>query len=71
MAAPHIAGLAAYLLAFNKPMKPQELCTYMAAIATPGQLSNPGVNAPNLIAFNGNAAGAGSSSGRVVFPMEI
>lgn len=57
MAAPHVAGLAAYLLALNGPMKPQELCTYMAATATSGRLANPGTNTPNLIAFNGNTAG--------------
>lgn len=54
MAAPHVAGLAAYLLALNGPMKPQELCSYMAATATPGRVSKPRVNTPNLIAFNGN-----------------
>lgn len=57
MAAPHVAGLASYFLALNGPTTPQELCSYMMTTATPGHISNPGTNSPNLIAHNSNTAG--------------
>ncbi|KAK2607579.1 hypothetical protein N8I77_006242 [Diaporthe amygdali] len=55
MSAPHVAGLAACLLA-SKHLDPKTLCEYMAKTASPliTVLQN---NTVNLVAFNGNPEG--------------
>lgn len=53
MASPHVAGLAAYLIALEGERKPVALCERVRKLATPGVVSNPGLLTPNLLAFNG------------------
>ncbi|KAM3562725.1 hypothetical protein ARSEF4850_002653 [Beauveria asiatica] len=55
MAAPHIAGLAAYLSALEGG-KPSELCSRIQALASP-KLTGIPEGTTNLIAFNGNPTG--------------
>ncbi|KAL2162559.1 hypothetical protein VTH06DRAFT_7473 [Thermothelomyces fergusii] len=56
MAAPHVAGLAAYLLALLGPKTPAELCQYIQDTATKGAIANVPSNTVNAIAFNGATA---------------
>lgn len=59
MASPHVAGLAAYVLGLqDEAMNPRELCAYLKSTATRDRVLHPGVNTPNLIAFNGGAVDA-------------
>ncbi|KAK1762831.1 subtilisin-like protein [Phialemonium atrogriseum] len=53
MASPHVAGLAAYLIALEGELKPVALCEKVRKLATSGVVSNPGFLTPNLLAFNG------------------
>lgn len=55
MAAPHIAGLAACILA-SKHVDPKTLCDYMVKIASPVGIDLE-ENTVNLVAFNGNPKG--------------
>lgn len=55
MAAPHIAGLAAYFLA-SQHLDPQGLCDYMKSAASP-VIAHFKVDTVNLVAFNGNPQG--------------
>lgn len=55
MAAPHIVGLAAYLLA-SKHVEPQALCDYMVNIASP-VITHLKEKTVNFVAFNGNPEG--------------
>lgn len=55
MAAPHIAGLAACLLA-SKHIDPKDLCDYMVKIAS-SVITDVEENTVNLVAFNGNPEG--------------
>jgi len=54
MAAPHIAGLAAYLLTLNGPQTPAELCEYIRDTASPDVLTDIPSGTVNALAFNGN-----------------
>ncbi|KAF2450878.1 protease [Karstenula rhodostoma CBS 690.94] len=56
MACPHIAGLAAYLLALEGPREPTELCERIRELATKDAITNLDDGSPNLIAYNGNGA---------------
>lgn len=53
MATPHVAGLAAYLLALEGPCLPQALCERIRSLATLDVIKKPGLFSPNLLAFNG------------------
>ncbi|KKY29627.1 putative serine protease [Diaporthe ampelina] len=55
MAAPHIAGLAACLLA-SKHIDPKTLCDYMARTASP-TITDINNDTVNFVAFNGNPRG--------------
>lgn len=57
MAAPHIAGLAACILA-SEHRDPKTLCDYMVKIASP-VITDPEdeEDTVNLVAFNGNPTG--------------
>ncbi|KAL7628531.1 Cuticle-degrading protease [Parahypoxylon ruwenzoriense] len=57
MATPHIAGLAAYLLALEGQRAPQTLCSYIASTANTGILSGIPSGTANRLAFNGNPSG--------------
>lgn len=58
MACPHIAGLAAYLIALEGPRSPTDLCKRIQELATKDAITNlrAGEGSPNLIAYNGNGA---------------
>ncbi|CAP61427.1 uncharacterized protein PODANS_4_600 [Podospora anserina S mat+] len=54
MAAPHVAGLASYLLALLGPKTPAELCEYIRETSTNGTITDLPTGTFNGIAFNGN-----------------
>lgn len=54
MASPHIAGLAAYLLALRGSQSPAALCSYIASTATKGSLTSVRSGTVNLLAYNGS-----------------
>ncbi|KAI3322022.1 subtilisin-like protease [Xylariaceae sp. AK1471] len=56
MAAPHIAGLAAYLMAREDLTTPEAVWNRIKELATPDQVIDAKDGSPNLIAFNGNPA---------------
>ncbi|KAM3425013.1 hypothetical protein BST61_g6983 [Cercospora zeina] len=57
MASPHVAGLAAYLLALEGPQDPQALCSRIQELSTKNAL-NLGLQlfSGNRLAYNGNGA---------------
>jgi oryzin len=57
MASPHVAGLAAYLLARENLTSPEGVRGRITQLATPDEVVNAGDGSPNLIAFNGNPDG--------------
>jgi len=57
MASPHVAGLAAYLLARENLTSPEDVRDRITQLATPDKVVNAGEGSPNLIAFNGNPEG--------------
>lgn len=52
MAAPHVAGLGAYLLALEGPSDPIALCERIQELSTAGVVKNS-LTLNNLLAFNG------------------
>nr|POF14199.1 cuticle-degrading protease [Quercus suber] len=56
MAAPHVAGLGAYILGLEGSMTPQALCARLKDLATKNAISRPGLFSPNTLAYNGNGA---------------
>jgi hypothetical protein len=63
MAAPHVAGLAAYILGLeNRKYDPVTLCSRLVDLSTNGTITNmndaqfAGFAGPNLVAYNGNGA---------------
>lgn len=56
MACPHVAGLAAYLIALEGLSSPAAVQSRIKALGTPGKVISPGSGSPNLIAYNGNGA---------------
>ncbi|EME38356.1 subtilisin-like protein [Dothistroma septosporum NZE10] len=56
MATPHIAGLAAYLIALEGPRSPSALCSRIQALSTKNVVVSPGSGSPNCLAYNGNRA---------------
>ncbi|CRK16505.1 hypothetical protein BN1708_011794 [Verticillium longisporum] len=55
MAAPHVAGLALYLAAFENINTPAALRNRIVALGTSGRATGIRGGSPNLIAYNGNA----------------
>lgn len=53
LAAPHVAGLALYLIAAEKIKTPVELRARILALATKDKITNVPANTVNLLAFNG------------------
>jgi oryzin len=53
MATPHVAGLAAYLMAKEGIKKPAELTSRIKKLGTKDVLTDIGTGSPNLLAFNG------------------
>jgi subtilisin family serine protease len=56
MASPHVAGLAAYLIALEGLSSPSAVASRIVALSTTGRVSNPGSGSVNRIAYNGNGA---------------
>lgn len=56
MASPHVAGLAAYLLALNGRKSPTELCDYIRTTGTQGVITDLPSDTVNSLAFNGATA---------------
>jgi len=54
MASPHIAGLAAYLLALEGSKSPSALCSYIKQTANSGAISGVPSGTTSALAFNGN-----------------
>lgn len=52
MASPHIAGLAACLIAEEGEMGPAKLAARIKSLGTPGAISNPGDNTTDVLAYN-------------------
>ncbi|KAH6641905.1 peptidase S8/S53 domain-containing protein [Chaetomium tenue] len=57
MASPHIAGLAAYLLALEGSKTPAALCNYIKTTALSGAISGLPSGTTDRLAFNGNPSG--------------
>ncbi|KAM0330663.1 hypothetical protein ACHAQA_003614 [Verticillium albo-atrum] len=55
MAAPHVAGLAVYLAAFENINTPTALTARIKALGTSGRVTGIRGGSPNLVAYNGNA----------------
>jgi subtilisin family serine protease len=55
MASPHVAGLAAYLIALEG-INEDAVLPRLNTLATPGKLLNLDKSSPNLLAYNGNGA---------------
>ncbi|HZM79878.1 MAG TPA: S8 family peptidase [Candidatus Limnocylindrales bacterium] len=53
MAAPHVAGGAALILAGNPTFTPAQVATSMFTIATPNKIADPGEGTPNRLLFAG------------------
>ncbi|KAI0018218.1 proteinase T-like protein [Xylariomycetidae sp. FL0641] len=54
MASPHVAGLGAYLLAYEGTMSPAALCSRIQTLANKNALSEVPSGTKNYLAFNGN-----------------
>lgn len=55
LAAPFVAGVAAYLIAYNPELNTSLLVrNRILATARPGLIHNPGANTPNLFLYNGS-----------------
>lgn len=54
MACPHVAGLAAYLIALEGTRSPAALCQRIQGLSTRNVIANAGSGSPNLLAYNGN-----------------
>ncbi|KAI2638509.1 subtilase [Xylaria nigripes] len=56
MAAPHVTGVALYLMAFEGLTTPASITARIKALATAGEISGLRGNTANLIIYNGNGA---------------
>ncbi|KAK1757858.1 peptidase S8/S53 domain-containing protein [Echria macrotheca] len=56
MAAPHVAGLAAYFIDVYGEHTPAQMRARIEGVATTGRVRDAGVGSPDRIAFNGNRA---------------
>lgn len=57
MATPHVAGLAAYILAFEGKIAPAALASRLQALALKNKIKGTLNGTPNYLAFNGNPSG--------------
>ncbi|KAM3419909.1 hypothetical protein BST61_g3229 [Cercospora zeina] len=56
MACPHVAGLAAYLIALEGQRSPANLGSRLVSISTTGVVTSAGSGSPNRLAYNNNGA---------------
>jgi subtilisin family serine protease len=66
MASPHVAGVAALILAQNPTFTPQQVRDRMVADATPNVVTSPGTGSPNVLLFVNNG-GTTPPPGTTVF----
>ena len=57
MASPHVAGAAALYLGLHPTATPAEVTAALKSEATPGMVSDPGPDSPNLLLFTGHIGG--------------
>jgi hypothetical protein len=57
MATPHVAGLAAYILAFEGKQSPATLGARLQTLATKNAITSLPSGTKNYLAFNGNPSG--------------
>jgi hypothetical protein len=57
MAAPHVAGLGAYLLGFEGKKTPAALSTRIQTLSTKNKITGLPSGTKNYLAFNGNPSG--------------
>ncbi|RPA95409.1 alkaline proteinase [Choiromyces venosus 120613-1] len=55
-ASPHVAGVAAYLIALEGLTTPAAVRSRMVALAGTGLVTNPGTGSPNKLLYNGSGA---------------
>lgn len=56
MAAPHVAGLGAYLLALEGKKTPAALTTRIQTLANKNKITSIKTGTPNSLVYNGNGA---------------
>lgn len=56
MAAPHVAGLAAYILAFEGQKSPSALSTRIQTLSLKNKITGVPSGTNNYLAFNGNTS---------------
>lgn len=54
MASPHVAGVAAYLIALEGLTSPSAVVNRIVALSTTGVVTNPGSGSPNRLLYNGS-----------------
>jgi serine protease len=57
MASPHVAGVAALLVADSSSLNVQQVKDLMSSLATQNAISNAGTGSPNLLAYNDRDGG--------------
>jgi subtilisin family serine protease len=57
MATPHVAGLAAYILALEGKISPAALSSRLQTLATKNAITGLPSGTKNYLAFNGNPSG--------------
>lgn len=57
MAAPHVAGLAAYLATLENHRAGPHLCQRIQQLSTRGSIKKQTASTHNILAFNGNPSG--------------
>jgi cerevisin len=62
MAAPHVAGLAAYLLSQDGSLKPDTMQSKIVSMATKNAVTGTPSGTTNILAFNGGVLGGGGSA---------
>ncbi|KWV32903.1 peptidase S8 [Micromonospora rifamycinica] len=55
MAAPHVAGAAALVLAGNPGLTPAQVAATLFDASTPNKITNPGTGSPNRLLYTGSA----------------
>ncbi|WP_432904179.1 S8 family peptidase [Micromonospora matsumotoense] len=55
MAAPHVAGAAALVLAGNTGLTPAQVAATLFDASTPNKITNPGTGSPNRLLYTGSA----------------
>lgn len=54
MASPHVCGLVAYLMAYERLTDPSAVANRIVKLSTTGVVTNPGAGSPNSLIYNGS-----------------